>query len=468
MVIIGSKVLFTYEQVNLTRKSEVLSSYEDILRLFRYNNRILERDLNRLTTKSKKYITLNRQNILDTVQRQWVRTGKYSVGDKKETHCELCNQPIIYLFEIKNRINKESLYVGSECIKKFPILERSSKENISIDELKKSIVQQEKYNKKNIEFNDMYPNVNKLLDENTKKLELTEYILPKEIDSNYQSTLKEIRKYRDNYIKGKIDTINKIVLNDRLYNLNELEKQRTAFVSEALNNKFAVKKSIFTNIDKSYRDNLINRIQDDGGTVTKDTIQYMWMQSFVESIINYFMFKLKNISLIKVENSKILWSIVTPYNIKYIIECNTNKFMMKFGRKIFSNEIIIDDDILSICTFYKNDENIHELFHQLNLIVRGRDSKYIFEYDLSYNIVICFDSIRRKIAKANLDTFLAILYNLILKDVNVVYNNISQIANKYTKWYSEKELRDLENNHVADILKELIKEIKYSNVDELV
>ncbi|NUJ16628.1 hypothetical protein FKN04_08445 [Bacillus glycinifermentans] len=73
---------------------------------------------------------------------EWVYEGSmYDVEVADET-CELCDQPNIrYQFEIVNKLNNNSLLIGSECIMRFKIsvIDRSGKK-LSFDDAKKKVI----------------------------------------------------------------------------------------------------------------------------------------------------------------------------------------------------------------------------------------------------------------------------------------------------------------------------------------
>ncbi|PAD74814.1 hypothetical protein, partial [Paenibacillus campinasensis] len=76
---------------------------------------------------------------------EWVYQGDmYDVEIAEET-CELCDQPHIrYQFEIVNLLNKNTLQIGSECIKRFDIGVVDSKGTLLTSEEAKKKVNKDK------------------------------------------------------------------------------------------------------------------------------------------------------------------------------------------------------------------------------------------------------------------------------------------------------------------------------------
>ncbi|WP_338595219.1 hypothetical protein QJR28_09585 [Clostridium baratii] len=70
----------------------------------------------------KSLIDLSEGKVWSKAIKEWNYTGNIEEDSNCQSSCELCGHSNIkYKFEIKNEINKNKLYVGSECINKFNV-----------------------------------------------------------------------------------------------------------------------------------------------------------------------------------------------------------------------------------------------------------------------------------------------------------------------------------------------------------
>ncbi len=71
---------------------------------------------------SANLLPLSQASTLTAALREWAYTGFCEDYGRPEATCQLCeNTDLRYHFEIRNRVTKNGLFVGSECITRFGI-----------------------------------------------------------------------------------------------------------------------------------------------------------------------------------------------------------------------------------------------------------------------------------------------------------------------------------------------------------
>lgn len=97
-------------------------------------------------------LRLSHSQNLDTAKKEWDYEGTVidhgPIRDQDiKAHCTLCGHPIRYGFILKNRVNKVSIEVGSECINNYSLVE-PGKNDLPRDVKKLKIEQQKEFDNK--------------------------------------------------------------------------------------------------------------------------------------------------------------------------------------------------------------------------------------------------------------------------------------------------------------------------------
>ncbi|EOW1885591.1 hypothetical protein ACNZ61_002794 [Enterococcus hirae] len=272
----AKKVLISLSHRNLLINSETLKNVEpDVYSCLEQNKTIYPEQAKRFGILDK--INKNLTNWLNLSIKEWKIDRKgISISEKKDYHCDLCNQPIQTRYKIINQKNQHSLYIGRECSNNF-------KELASIKKLVKNADQLYRYN----ELINKNKNFYSILTNEKDLTECTEIILPDFYQESYKKAKKKLVKFMRNYIR-KGDSLDEQELR-RLYKIyhNE-EKIINRFVRENVENKHVLFRSVANAIKraqpKEYKE-ILKEVEKNRGEISPYTASKIKVPKYLNSMM---------------------------------------------------------------------------------------------------------------------------------------------------------------------------------------
>ena len=160
-----AKAILTLDEINLLRHSEepknikLYGNLYETLNNLRNTKAVTLGMIPDLDEAGVAALTYNKKSLIETVIKEWYAERVIEEDPDKKVRCGLCNTPNKYLYFIRNRLNGETLNVGSSCITKFPGME-------GYIEQKKQMIQIHKNHRvaaRRMEFHTRFPDVEKII-----------------------------------------------------------------------------------------------------------------------------------------------------------------------------------------------------------------------------------------------------------------------------------------------------------------
>ncbi|MCM3767827.1 hypothetical protein [Neobacillus niacini] len=228
----ANKLFLNQKDRTLLLISEITKDYDWFYQLLRENKRVTEELIEELPKKQKDFI----QDILPLVKQNATNEWKESTqpmldsGENREKwlKCRLCNTPTRYIHYIVNRKTRETINVGSECVKEYAFndkdINESRREAIEIRRL--------------ILLNESVKGINKIVENWKIDLEKYPVLIPSNLANKYLNIGLELSDLFDHFIKGKFkeNTVERIL---HLVEKGKLEKEKfEVYINNQENNLF--------------------------------------------------------------------------------------------------------------------------------------------------------------------------------------------------------------------------------------
>lgn len=330
------RCLVTKEQINLVVKSSCIERYPEIKKvLLKHQNKkggIYKNDIKEEPKEVVEDMINVFSGILEEAESEWMDVGCVR---KKRTRCELCNNSQMeYNFKIKNMKNNNIMIVGSRCIEKFKGIDGDKRKR------REWINNQHKINRLR-EINKMYPECKNKIEEYKKFYVDLEVLLPKEIDEEIISILKQMSEFYENYINNKLPKKELFRLKEYTTKFNEITERIQRFIEANKGNLLIVDKELKKWLSISERKVLKDKIMAEGGIITQNTISCIYQDKFIkkfekiiETQFNYYGFRLKNLEQ---EGIVFEWEYE---GIKLNFKDTLESFMKKFGYLMIGDAVL--------------------------------------------------------------------------------------------------------------------------------
>ena len=354
-----------------------------------------------LTKKQKSFLIHSYIEWAQKIAEEWKSTSNEPIQLNSKLVCELCGNPNCKcLFEIINTITKVRLNVGSSCINKFKSISKTFKGYKDINQLMR---------KRKAEFNKL--NRESILKEvvgdksdNYQKWQRAtfDYVLPYEKEDNRNKLISNFISLYNNFINNKFTgsdtdlfkTMNrlKVQIEDIDLSINNKQKKYSIY-------KFYCPYYIEKWIEKTYEDNtaIILKIKNNNGILDKDTIKYIYNETYLNNFTETINELLINtpLKISNIVNNEVHFKIKGYSSDVYIL---SRIFMEMFGERIIKKAPTISyKEILSVLKANANSEStlseIIEMFNdamiKLNYKIITKEIKYSDDIIQDKNFLIC-------------------------------------------------------------------------------
>lgn len=377
-----NKVIIELEEKQLVLNSNFINKYTGIKKvLLNYpkDKSIREIDLEYLKINNKRVyqqIKYGFKDIVKNASKEWVKFRYDGQGNKK---CSLCGTQNKYIYLIKNKINKTILNVGSTCIEKFPEI-GGNIDGMTVSKHKSQLIRNENLINRKIEINEMFPNIENMINQWKYYYDNINIVLPKNLDDRANKLYVKSKSFYKEYIEAKIPK----------KRLNEFED----FIKEDKDLRYSCKKFILNNKKNrfvcnykikrwliEYEKGTLDQIKLNRGIVTKKTIKNIYCYEF----ISRFKVDIENMfSKYKI----ILNDLNEDYiNFKYLhekiyieYELTLKEFMLNFGENLIDKELKLDS-IKNLLKLKMNEAQLENLKYLINKSIRSSGYKFIYEQD---------------------------------------------------------------------------------------
>jgi hypothetical protein len=426
--------------------SQVIEDYPWLKKLLKENEIISNDDIALLPLEQQNFF----QNMLATVIKQAV--GEWKADDVYPTEdlgsdktnwirCALCHQPNRYIFYISNKLNSNSLNVGSECVKEFGI--DLGHKGMSADKL----IKEAKKLKRMSDINLQFPGISRLINSWSNKLEEQPIIIPTRFESPYFEIGSKIKMLYEGYVERKLDEGIFEDIKRLLDESNELINAIEQYVKENISKKFVPSKNISDWLRRRGDFETIKMLKKNG-RITWGTAHRIGEPQFVNSIIPDFNQSLKNIN-IRIEGADLDKEgyIITYLDFARIrFFCKHKDFVLDFGGLLFGEELIVPFKAETVIAKSRVlEETSKELIvDRIKEITRGAEA-HIRNYDSKFDEITIYEDLSSKYLVASMTAIVEEFKELALGLGDKTVEDFVAYINKLSvKRYTLKEIEDIE------------------------
>lgn len=319
--------------------------------------------------KAKATILANKKELMQNVMEEWVYTEHSEISDKK-IPCQLCSSPNTFIYYIRNQKTEVELHVGSECIKKFKGI--GNIKQISRD--KRAANKRLEKEKRKIEFSQIDLEDINFVEEAEQKFKEIDIVLPYELYTNIELSLKNLNYIRTDYVKngGNFEEVKEKYF-ELKNNHERLWEKAEEFYLKNKDDSLTCNKFV-GNWIKNRNFTIWQKISKNNGKFSVDTLQYINHPSFVESHLEDFKQRIvdKELSIIEVdENATIIFRVENKnYPKGLVFGVGVQWFMRYIGCYCLATEKYRYDKMsLTKISISETEHNISVIFNRINYIL---------------------------------------------------------------------------------------------------
>ncbi|GEM_PF-2111296 len=443
------RALITKEDRKLVYHSSFINKYPKIKEILEVDRAIYLKDIDYLKTSEPdtyNQLVYTFKEIKDECSKEWYRYGQNSEG---RTNCSLCGTLNKYIYYIRNSQNNTTLNVGSDCFEKFEYI-NDNHNGESVRQNKANMIKQsQKINRKK-EFNSKYPNVEDMFMQWKDDYENLEIIMPYLIDSEFYELSTNSKNFYSKYLNGKIPKKELSCFEDYIKKYNILTTKQADFINCNKNNFFTCSRTIKIWLESIGYNNIIKRIQRDGGLITAHTAKFIHCSEFVRRFVELIRVQFKKFNFMLTED--ITDVIIFNYNYKgyqeFKFEVSLKDFMDKFSFLLFEQEALTLDYIISNLKIRWNEKEKERFIDVINPILKKSN------YHLSFNREDL--ELKRRIGKVsefsilNAEKFIGLHMRILFINKEDAFSLLNDTFSKVSTWknISEKKkynVKDLEH-----------------------
>lgn len=336
-----------------------------------------------------------RYSFSDIVKQSTKEWRAISLTDYANKNCSLCNQPNKIIYYIKNKINGNTLNVGSSCVTYF---ENELKNDITTEsfiDYRKRVEKDIKLNSRKVEFMAEYPDINKVVYKFTNFREHADILLPKIHYEKITEYVNAITQFKGSYLSGKINHCDLITLHPIIKAcIDYIDNIVNPWIDKNRNNPFICTDEANRWFISKKKEKVVEALRANNSTFDINTICEYDNPKFLEKHISDFKTKLsQTISSLTLSKDKITVYVTLNKNVlsEIVFFCNVSEFIRNYGQCLF---VDIPSFTIRYCLsnlkFQNSVDNIYKLTNSLNSIWY---KEYEFLYDakkycyiiLSYN-----------------------------------------------------------------------------------
>lgn len=414
------KTVLTLDEINLLRESEEPKKEEfygnlyDILCSLKNPKAISLAEMPLLNEKGVSALTYNKKTLMESVIAEWYAESVSDFDSDKEVRCGLCNTPNKYIYYIRNRINNNTLNVGSTCIQKFPGISGYTERRKQLN----SIVNNNRMVERRNAFHDAIPDIDLILEDCNTYLDSIPIAIPFGLYYDIKDTIVELRQIYNSYIKnGKYKTGNVYDRFNREYSYYNILKGR---VKDHINvygdNQFICRKPEMDWLSEN-NERILIKIQSNNGLYDIETIKHVYSESFVKEKIKQIMTHadLVNMNVLNIANSSVRISYSkSGYNNDIVMSIPLSSFMSQIGsRALFEHNYEFNDkDLINIAIINNSSSNLQSIILYIKNILIELGYALLIDYDRDSLILYKIEdkSIRQFSPQAFMNSYKNYLY----------------------------------------------------------
>lgn len=449
--------IVTKEQRELVKRSEAVEPYPEILRLLNRFEKISESEYHN-NWEIKRIINWNIdkfravfEDIVIHASQEWYCVSRYSHTTNEYFECELCgHKGIQHLFQIQNRLNKETLIVGSSCVGKFPELNKTLSDGQTMDSFMKQQIKNTSVTKRKGEFYERFPAFHEIFENWKQKVLNITYVLPKYMEEQKQKLITDTNKTLEQFFVGrapKEQTFSCIPILLKEY--SKFENQMDQFVKRQSNNPIACTQKVKNHLISQRKEEIIDLIEENNGNLTKEIVPFIYEKEFVLAHLPSMIGKIESDRFRhyrNIDNDIVFEFVDTKRDITVKLQCGFQTWMKQFGDILFETRKISEQELLNILEFVDDESTFAEFSVEVEHLLRGTEY-YIYddeEDESGQGIYLANRKLKSYASRLPFALFMKVQKNILILDKNEARKSLISSIKKIQKWSSLKELKDIQ------------------------
>lgn len=354
--------------------------------------------------------------------------------------CSLCGTPNRFIFYITNKLNGESLNVGSECVKYFGFKIGDQRMNT------KQLIKNKMIFLNLKKLNEKFPGIQKVVEQWNSRLESYPIVLPLILENNYLDLGERLRHYYHKYLNQEVDDGVFPQVETVLIERDDILKRIQQYVTDNIDRKYIPGKLIERWLKAKGDYEALEMLKKDG-EITWKTVHRIEEPEFMKSLLNDFNrvlrdFKVKILNVNRDSGSYVVEPSVNP---KIRLMCKHKKLTLDYGGLLFGEELIRPYDFhhLVEISLLENDENTYiSVIDVLKTLSKGSGVRFE-EYNIELDRINVFEkSTGKYLIINNLMDFLNKFKNLAFGVGNQSINDMVKYINALkVRRYTKEEMK---------------------------
>lgn len=439
---------------SLLIKSSITQNQDIILDLIDREPRAILKDL---SIEEHNYISNTYPKVLKAAISEWdILPNNIEIGKSRDFKCEICGRSIKYIFKIKNRLNKNVLKIGSECVKHFGIGTLND-----INSMVKT--SREIYHFRLL--NEKFPGIERKVDNWDRFIDNQIYFFSDKDIQTYYDVGRSLKSLISLYQKQGISIDKRLEIEDKiscLLNKGDDERDKIIKIVESyLNDMFAPKKEYIKDVLAFKREEL-REIFSKYGRVTKSAAWRINSKEFTKQVVLKIdkLLRLMNFKPERITNHDNKVGVILKSDKLKSIElfCPHDKIVEIFVEEIYDQDVHIPPNIIEKKSDLIRALSITNFEDMAQIVILGL--RVIgFQYtvysnkniDYEYNEIYVFDKGRNLYYQLSLTEssrlFLSVIYNETLVQEDKIKNYINQKGKIIEKEDINNLFRDRKRNY---------------------
>ncbi len=415
------KVILSKKDRNKLFYSEITKDYPWFYEMLKVKEKFTTADLIDLDREKQNFFKDILPNVLNTSNKEWKPSYDIFVQvleGNRRMECSLCGTKNKYIYYITNKLNKQKLNVGSECVKQFGELGDWMKNNgESLKEEQKKVQLKNKLN------NDL-PGIENTLHKWNDFIANLPIMLPYEMENKLKNIGCEAKKHYEKIIEGKKYDYYKNEIMKALEKRDILMLEINDYVKENEKKPYVVTDKIIRELKSSRTNKILVMLQEDNGFIKWRTAHRITEKNFINSLIKDFnkSFKTYGISIENYDNKRKGFKIIINSQRRYRFFSKASDFIMEFGWMIFEQDLserVSFSKLLGLCSLYDND-SYNIALASFNELLKGQDLD-IRDINIGRDRLFLYSESRRTYVQMNLTEFMKKYQRFLFRNENEEY-----------------------------------------------
>lgn len=464
-----AKAILTLDEINLLRHSEEPKNIKLYGNLYETLNNLgntkavtlgMIPDLDEAGVAA---LTYNKKSLIETVIKEWYAERVIEEDPDKKVRCGLCNTPNKYLYFIRNRLNGETLNVGSSCITKFPGMEGYVEQKKQMSQIHKN----HRVAARRMEFHTRFPDVEKTISNADDYIASLPIVLPADLYCKLKDTGNRMHAIYNSYVNEGKKPMQSVMDSFELFELAKsqflrLSKEADAFIEANQSDPLICKRREVDWLMQQHKKGIVQRIGENSGKFNVFTLGNIFSYEFVKANIELFLkrnqskiFKIKSMSNRTLSFRAVLSTKQYP-QIQYTIRFSD--FMKQIGaRCILDNQYVYaETELLNVAQINRTYENINIILGYTAPIIAKIDYALLIDPDSEELILYC--KADKAIRIIQIDQFLDGYHKHILDNDRKILKYLqTMVLSTSSKWYSyDMQVRLSIANKIGKLYKQQI------------